>query len=71
MDNLDFNGALNVLKLTDVFQQIEGMKDPVFKSIKATVSAIDYPFTIEFIAKSGYFELSDDVATLFNWIEKI
>lgn len=71
--DLQFDGVLNVNKFTDVLQSVEGVSDPVFTYGASTVSggseAIE--FDVEHQPGAGFFELSDTITNLFNFIPKL
>lgn len=71
LDNLPFNGAFNITQFTDALQTVEGVTDPIFQSAEAlTFAGNTITFDLEFIAAAGYFEFSDTLEVMFNWIPK-
>jgi hypothetical protein len=71
LDNLSFNGAFNITKFTDALQTVDGVLDPMFVSAEAlTFSGSTFQFDVEQIAAAGYFEFTDDLEVMFNWIAK-
>lgn len=71
LDNLSFNGAFNITKFTDALQTVDGVLDPIFVSAEAiTFSGSTFQFDVEQIAAAGYFEFTDDLEVMFNWIAK-
>jgi hypothetical protein len=72
LNDLDFNGALNVTKLTDAIQRVDGVRDPVYRSgVATTASGVDTDVDVEHVPAAGYYELAQPVASMFNWIQKI
>lgn len=71
LDNLPFNGAFNITKFTDALQSVDGVLDPMFVSAESlTFSGATFQFDVEQIAAAGYFEFTDDLEVMFNWIAK-
>jgi hypothetical protein len=58
IQNLPFNGAFNITKLTDALEGIEGVIDPIFNSADARYGALPYaPILREYVANAGYLEI--------------
>jgi hypothetical protein len=57
--NLDFDGVLNITKMTDSIQSVSGVKDPVFQSASARFGAFPFlPITDNYESNAGYMVIS-------------
>lgn len=69
---LEFDGRIRITSFTDAMQQVDGVIDVVFQSATITPeggSAIDVPIITT--PAAGYFDFSDTVENMFNYIAEI
>lgn len=71
IQKLPFNGVLNLTKLTDAIQAVEGVIDPVITSASARYGAIPFQvFTKKYQANAGHMKIdpSNPLNTTLNYI---
>lgn len=66
IEELPFDGVLNINKLTDALQVVEGVVDPFFENAEAKYGALPYvPFDREYLSNAGYLKI-DPAFPLLN-----
>jgi len=68
LSELKFNGELNITRLTDAIQSVEGVVDPVYQSATATPNAqTAVAIGRSYVARAGYFELAQPISQSFTF----
>lgn len=71
IQNLPFNGELNINKLTDALQVVEGVIDPHFQSAEARYGSLPFvSFDREYLSNAGYLRIDPafPLSSTFNFI---
>lgn len=74
IQNLPFNGILNITKLTDAIQQIEGVVDPVITASQARYGSIPYvTINNNYNANSGHMVIASlhPLSQTLNYIQSV